>query len=50
MSISKIRSLLYKLERLLGDVDAVRKGRIRQRIKNRMKTKIVGKLLRKFIK
>ncbi|GIN62770.1 hypothetical protein J27TS8_27630 [Robertmurraya siralis] len=43
MSISKIRSILYKAAKILGDVNAVRKGRIKQRIKNRVVGKFVGK-------
>ena len=45
MSINKIRSLLYKTAKFLGDVNAVRKGKIKQRIKNR----IVGKYASKRI-
>lgn len=39
MSISKIRSFLYWLAKILGDVNAIRRGTILKRIKNR----IVGK-------
>jgi hypothetical protein len=43
MSISKIRSILYKAAKILGDVNAVKNGRIKQRIKNRIVGKYVGK-------
>lgn len=45
MSINKIRSLLYKIAKILGDVNAVKKGKVKQRIKNR----VVGKYASKRI-
>ena len=36
MTIGKIRTALYALARLLGDVNAVARGRILQRIANRL--------------
>jgi len=48
MSISKTRSLLYKTARLLGDVDAVKKGKVGKRVKNRVLGKLTGKLLKKL--
>jgi hypothetical protein len=42
--ISKIRKSLYGSAKLLGDVDAVKKGKA-QRIKNR----IIGKITSRFI-
>lgn len=48
MSISKTRSKLYKAARVLGDVDAVKKGRVKKRVKNRVAGKAAGKLLRKL--
>lgn len=48
MSISKTRSALYKTARILGDIDAVKKGRAKTRIKNRVKGKLLGKLLSKL--
>ena len=41
LTLSKFRSLLYSLARLLGDLQAVRKGRVGQRIKRRL----AGRLL-----
>jgi hypothetical protein len=43
--ISKIRKSLYGSAKLLGDVDAVKKGKIAQRIKNR----VIGKITSRFI-
>lgn len=45
MSISKIRSILYKVAKVLGDVQAVKNGKIKQRVKNR----VVGKYASKRI-
>lgn len=46
MSISKIRKLLYTTAKYLGDIQAIRQGRVKQRIWNR----IVGKLTGRFFK
>lgn len=46
--ISKIRSLLYTTAKVLGDVDAVKKGKVGKRVKNRVLGKITGKLLGKL--
>lgn len=48
MSISKTRSALYKTARILGDVDAVKKGKVGKRVKNRLLGKLTGKLLKKL--
>jgi hypothetical protein len=50
MSISKIRSLLYRSARLLGDVNAVRRGKILQRVKNRIIGKLASRFLRRFMR
>ena len=46
----KIRSFLYWLARLLGDVNAVRKGRVRQRIVRRVAGKATGRAMRKTLR
>lgn len=46
MNISKIRTILYSVAKILGDVDAVKKGRVKQRVKNR----IIGKFTSKLFK
>jgi len=43
-----MRSLLYFIAKLLGDFNAIRKGRVGQRVKRRVSGKIAGKLLRKL--
>ncbi|WP_162831730.1 hypothetical protein [Halalkalibacter hemicellulosilyticus] len=45
MSISKIRSFLYKTAKILGDINAVRRGRVKQRIKRRIFGKISGRMM-----
>ena len=45
-----IRSLLYWLARILGDVNAVRRGRIGQRIVRRVAGKATGRALRKTLR
>ena len=50
MSISKNRGALYKLARLLGDVQAVKKGKVGKRIARRAAGKVTGKGLRKLLK
>jgi len=50
MTISKLRSILYASARSLGDIDAVLKGRILQRIFRRLagrwSARLMGKLFR----
>lgn len=48
MSINQIRSVLYWLARFLGDVNAVQKGKIGQRIARRVTGKLFGRLLSRF--
>jgi len=45
-----MRSLLYFLARLLGDITAVRKGRIGKRIGRRVAGRVTGKLLGKLFR
>lgn len=44
-TISKTRGLLYGLAKALGDVQAVKKGRVADRAKNRIMGKILGRIL-----
>jgi hypothetical protein len=48
MTISHLRRLLYKFNRFLGDVNAVKRGRIRQRAGNRVIGRIAGRMLRRL--
>ncbi|MGO4890267.1 hypothetical protein ACJ2A9_21170 [Anaerobacillus sp. MEB173] len=50
MSINKFRSFLYKLAKILGDVNAVKKGKVGKRIGRRVAGKATGKALRKLFK
>lgn len=44
------RSFLYTLAKILGDINAVRKGTIGKRIAKRAAGKVTGKLLSKLFK
>lgn len=50
MSINKVRSALYSLAKLLGDVNAVVKGKIGQRIVRRVVGKATGRVFSKWFK
>ena len=50
MSISKSRSMLYGLARLLGDVSAMKKGKIGKRFARRTAGKATGRCLRRLLK
>jgi hypothetical protein len=45
---SKIRTSLYTVAKVLGDVDAVKEGRVAKRVKNRILGKVAGKILNKL--
>ena len=47
MSIGKTRGFLYTLARLLGDVNAVKKGKVGKRVARRAAGKATGRTLRK---
>ncbi len=49
-SISQARGLLYGLARLLGDVNAVRKGTVGKRLVRRTAGKTTGRLLGRLFK
>jgi tetrahydromethanopterin S-methyltransferase subunit G len=50
MSINKIRTILYFIARILGDINAVQKGKIGQRIGRRILGKIFGRIIGKIFK
>jgi len=50
MGINKTRGLLYKLARLLGDVNAVSKGKVGRRVGRRLAGKGARRILRGFFK
>lgn len=45
-----VRSALYKIARLLGDVNAVKKGKVGKRIARRAAGKAIGRGLGKLFK
>ena len=45
MSINKVRGVLYLLAKLLGDLNAIQKGKIATRVARRLAGKITGRLL-----
>jgi hypothetical protein len=45
-----LRRLLYKLARLLGDVNAVRRGRVGQRVARRTSGRVTGRVLRRLLR
>jgi hypothetical protein len=47
---SKIRSGLYKTAKIMGDISAVKNGKILKRIKNRIVGRIAGKTIGKINK
>ena len=50
VKISRVRSLLYWLARLLGDLSAVSKGTVGKRIVRRLAGKASGRLLGRLIR
>ena len=48
--MGKTRGFLYKLARLLGDVNAVNKGKVGRRLGRRVAGKTTGKMFRKLFK
>ena len=50
MSIGKIRKILYKLARVLGDVNAVKRGTVKKRIGRRVVGKATGRGIGKIFK
>jgi hypothetical protein len=45
---SKVRNALYSSAKTLGDVQAVKEGKVITRVKNRIKGKITGKIIGKL--
>lgn len=50
LNMNKLSSILRKVSRLLGDASAVKNGRVKQRAGNRVKSKLIGRVIRKFLK
>ena len=47
ITLAKTRSVLYLAGRVLGDINAIKKGRIGQRIANRIVGKVSGRIIGK---
>lgn len=47
-SIGKTRSFLYKSAKVLGDINAVKRGSISHRLVTRVSGKVTSRLLSKF--
>ncbi|MBA7520879.1 hypothetical protein ES705_12978 [subsurface metagenome] len=50
MRLNKTRGFLYRLARLLGDVNAVRKGKVARRVGRRAAGKVTGRGLGRLFK
>jgi hypothetical protein len=50
LTIGKTRSVLYLVARLLGDVNAVRRGTVGKRIASRVAGKATGRFLGWFLR
>lgn len=50
MSINKIRNIFYTLGRILGDINAIQKGKIGERIARRAAGKMTGRFLGKIFR
>ncbi|HEY83293.1 MAG TPA: hypothetical protein G4O01_08435 [Dehalococcoidia bacterium] len=45
-----LRSSLYKIARIMGDVNAIQKGKVGKRVARRVCGKVTGRTLQKLIK
>lgn len=50
MKINDIRRILYTTAKILGDINAIQKGRIGRRIKRRIAGKVAGRILKRLFK
>ncbi len=50
MNINKLRRTLYMFSRVLGDINAVKKGKVGKRVGRRVAGRSTGKMLRKLFK
>jgi hypothetical protein len=50
MSLGKLRGFLYWLARLLGDANAIEKGRVERRVERRIAGKFTGRILGKMFR
>ena len=50
LTIGKTRSALYKTAKILGDINAIKRGTIGRRVTHRISGKITARLLSKFVR
>lgn len=50
MKINQVRKILYTIARILGDINAIQKGKVGKRIGRRVAGRATGKALRKLFK
>jgi hypothetical protein len=50
MSLNSTRSSLYKLARLLGDINAVQRGKVGKRVTRRVVGKAAGRQMGRWLK
>ncbi|MCX7874616.1 MAG: hypothetical protein N2321_00455 [Melioribacteraceae bacterium] len=50
MSINKLRNVLFKASRILGDINAIQKGKIGERIARRAAGRVSNNLLNKIFR
>ena len=50
LTIGKTRSALYRTAKILGDINAVKRGTIERRVTHRISGKISARLLSKFVR
>lgn len=46
MTIGKLRTILYTVAKYLGDINAVKRGRVKERVQNRIIGKFTGRLFK----
>lgn len=46
MTIGKLRSILYAAAKYLGDINAIKRGTVKQRVRNRIIGKFTGRLFK----
>jgi hypothetical protein len=50
VKIGKLRTFLYAIARFLGDINAVKRGKVAERVGRRIAGKLTGRLLGRFFK
>lgn len=50
MTFAKLRTLLYQLARIMGDIQAVRKKKVGRRLGRRVAGRLTGKMLGRFFR